>query len=290
MVGPDGSFRNTLAEVLSFGTSNTIYLPNPANKGNSFAKYQKQIAHYLANGYSVIVDAPNLTVSTRVPYFKLAKDYGCRIRAHVAAEHIERCIKRYPDKKEEIWSQVSKFQVPTIAEGFDSVFLTCYHSVPNENFLRETYKKMSELHLHNDYHNHFLNDHCKNAAALFEKYDYAPQYNLGARLHDIGKLFTETVDEDGKTHHYSHENVGAYYLLCHLDDIKASTNFTDDKVLDMVFLVNYHMLPLSWQSERSFNKWKSRFPEDKIRLIQNFNECDKSRVLDEVMNPPMKMQ
>ena len=53
-------------------------------------------------------------------------------------------------------------------------------------------------------------------------------------------------EDDPNAHYYNHENVGAYDVLC---------NSYMENYKDIVFLINYHMLPFSWNTEKAQNKW-----------------------------------
>ena len=98
-----------------------------------------------------------------------------------------------------------------------------------------------------------------------------------ARVHDIGKLYTQKTDENGVSHYYQHENVGAYYLLSNYDSLVASTYMNESEILEMLFYVNYHMMPMNWNSDRATEKWKKIFGEEKFNNLILFNQCDKIR-------------
>ena len=48
-------------------------------------------------------------------------------------------------------------------------------------------------------------------------------------------------------------------------------------VLDTCFLINYHMMPFSWESDKSKKKWEKIFGNYKYQMLLDFNECDKAR-------------
>lgn len=52
---------------------------------------------------------------------------------------------------------------------------------------------------------------------------------------------------------------------------------TDDFLLDCCFLINYHMMPFNWNTEKTKNKWKNIFGEEKYNMLLRFHECDKAR-------------
>ena len=96
-------------------------------------------------------------------------------------------------------------------------------------------------------------------------------------MHDYGKILTQKTDENGISHYYQHENVGAYYLLSNHMSIVASTYMNDSEILEMLFYVNYHMMPMNWNSDKSIDKWKKIFGEEKFNNLVLFNQCDKIR-------------
>ena len=59
--------------------------------------------------------------------------------------------------------------------------------------------------------------------------------------------------------------------------IIASTYVNTDDLLEMLFYVNYHMLPMNWNSGKSKDKWKKIFGEEKFNNLILFNKCDKIR-------------
>ena len=48
-------------------------------------------------------------------------------------------------------------------------------------------------------------------------------------------------------------------------------------MLNMLFLINYHMMPMTWNSDKAKQKWKKRFGEYKYNMLLDFNKCDKMR-------------
>lgn len=124
-----------------------------------------------------------------------------------------------------------------------------------------------------------LGTHCRFTEKKFSMmngYIYT-EYPFAASIHDIGKLFTQKFDEYSVAHYYQHENVGAYFLLSNAENIKNYFNYSDKELLNILFLVNYHMMPMNWDSDKAKQKWKKRFGEYKYKLLLDFNECDKAR-------------
>ena len=252
-----------------------------------FKTFYKRVHQALSEGKSVITDATFINFKKRVGILDIAKRFPCKKEACLILKDVADCIR--DDKRRErcveaevIYKFLKSFGVPFTEEGFDEIHLVhATKNSPDKEFLNKTWREMTQLFQKNLHHNHLLSTHCADTAELFERFDYGPAYKLAAKFHDVGKLFTVTTADDGRQHYYSHENVGAYYLLCHAEDIKAATGFTDRDILNMAFLVNYHMMPLKWkESEKSKKKWERRFGMEKTQLIKDFNSCDKSRELE----------
>lgn len=66
---------------------------------------------------------------------------------------------------------------------------------------------------------------------------------LGALFHDLGKVETRSVGEDGRIHFYGHEQVGARLAAERL----ASLRFAQSEVQRVAGLVRHHMRPLQLQ-------------------------------------------
>ena len=49
----------------------------------------------------------------------------------------------------------------------------------------------------------------------------------------------------------------------------------DDELLNCLFLINYHMLPFTWKQEKTHNKWRKIFGEEKYKLLIDFNRADR---------------
>ena len=106
---------------------------------------------------------------------------------------------------------------------------------------------------------------------LFTEKGHKAEYNMGAVLHDYGKLYCQTIDENGIAHYYDHPSVGCYLVL---ESLMEEFNKV---VLDICFLINYHMMPFSWDTDKAKQRWKERFGEYKYKMLLDFNECDKAR-------------
>lgn len=251
-----------------------------------FKIFHRRIKEFLSNGNNVIADATNITIKSRKAIFDAVKNIDCEKIGYIVVKSIEDCIKdnknsdRVAVPVEVIYKQVRKFQIPFKEEGYDNIIIEDLNKDNSEPFLVNDmlrHLQMSKFDQKNPYHNQTLEEHCDFVTEKFRKYNYPNYYNFATRQHDIGKMYTQTFDENGVAHYFGHEGYGTYILLTDYDHIFSETSFFKDEILDMLFLVNYHMFPMNWNTEKSKNKWRKIFGDYKYQLLVNFHECDKMR-------------
>jgi predicted kinase len=250
-----------------------------------FKIFHARIKDNLLNGINVIADATNINMKSRRCLLENVKKIDCNKIAYIIPKSVDRCIedniyKKYPVPHHVIQKQMMNFQIPFIEEGFDKIVIHKFEdSYINDVFVNDCYESMDNFDQQNPHHTMSLGEHCKFTTEYFKStsgYIYT-EYPFASSLHDIGKLFTQKFDDEGIAHYYQHENVGCYYLLSNIENIKQYRDYSDEELLNILFLVNYHMMPMSWDSEKAQNTWKRRFGEYKYQLLLDFNECDKTR-------------
>jgi hypothetical protein len=97
-----------------------------------------------------------------------------------------------------------------------------------------------------------------------------------ARFHDVGKLFCQTFKEgDPNAHYYNHHNISAYYMLENYQALDSGLFYSEKFVLDVLFYINYHMLPFFWKTDKSKAKWYKIFGQEKFDNLILFNKYDK---------------
>ena len=252
-----------------------------------FKLYHQRICGWLMVGRNVIADATNITLKSRRGIFETIKDIDCEKIAYVMTKDFDLCIyddlgrgeKRVSSKV--IAKQLYKYQIPFYEEGFDKIVI--HKTITGADFSKTTsfflklIEEMNGFNQKTPYHTLDLLSHCQKAKKNFKnKIGYIwTEYVKGAELHDVGKLMTWTIDLDtGIAHYYNHENVGAYYLLSNYHHFET-IGYTHDEILNILFLVNYHMMPFSWTSEKAHRTWKRRFGDYKYKLLLDFNDCDR---------------
>lgn len=288
MCGLSGSGKSSVAKDLAKRNNAIIVSSNEIreeitgtvedqSKNNEvFQIFHKRIKQNLISGRDVIADATNLTMRDRRALLNPLQGMDIVKICVVTTKKYEDCLEDnknrcHPVPEEVIKKQMCKFQVPFLEEGFDYI---CSH-FDSFNAYPDTFEKefnlMAGLEQKNPHHTLTLGEHCTESYLRLVKQTFDnihSSYLIGARLHDIGKVFTQTFDDQGIAHYYNHENVGSYYLLSHY----ASYS----RIINICFLVNYHMLPFQWDTEKIRKKYRRIFGKYKYELLMDFHKCDLS--------------
>lgn len=295
LVGLSGSSKSTMAEALA-KFHNAVLVSSDAIRGElSFVEdqsrneevfkiFHKRIRDGLNNGSSIIADATNLTIKSRKQIIDIAKripnvEIVCVLMATPYWTCVERDKKRSRSVGEKvIEKQLRKFQIPFYEEGFDDIVVvkTMPPIFNTDGILKDMEKAMDGFDQKNPHHEYDLLGHCALSFYEFENVYNANKYSYydGAFYHDLGKLDTQTIDENGIAHYYNHENVGAYRYF--IDRVYDNSKFKGKALLDSTFLVNYHMMPFTWKEPKTIEKYKKLFGEEKTEMLIFFNECDRS--------------
>lgn len=240
-----------------------------------FKIFHKRIREALENNTNVIADATNITMRSRRAIIENVKSIECHKIVYLIPKPFRQCKidnlnRQHPVPEEVLNGQLRKFQIPFMEEGFDEGIIYYIHNKNRLDALK-MFDNMEGFNQQNPHHTSTLADHCKNAHELFSRHGYPSKYNLAALFHDYGKLYCKELDDDGIARFYGHDSIGSYMILENFAEI-----FYKD-VADMCFLINYHMMPFDWTTEKSKERWKKRFGEYKYQMLLDFHECDKAR-------------
>lgn len=305
MCGLSGSGKSTIAAKLAAENPNTIIISIDAIREELTGDYSNQeyddevfrlfhdrIRKNLENKYNVIADATNITIKSRRAILDKVNGLNIEKICYLIPKPFGQCKidnldREYPVPEYVLDKQIRKFQIPFYEEGFDKIII---HKEDKWIFTygiraAEMFQRMYGFDQRNPHHTMTLADHCENAYKLFWDNkcphtirDVIPEnsnaFAMGAKLHDIGKLITQTFDENNIAHYYAHEQAGCYLVFSQL---KLPNFWTNDMLLDCCFLINYHMMPFSWTSDKARRKWQRRFGEYKYKMLMDFNECDRAR-------------
>lgn len=247
-----------------------------------FKLFHKRIGEGLKEGKNVCADATNINIKSRRPLIEIGKRYGAEIVCVLFVTPFESCIAR--DQLRErtvgekvITKQLRKFEVPFYEEGFDHILITSsmpknYHTLyDTRNFYMD---KAHGFDQHNPHHKYDLETHSILVAS--DVYNNLGNMNMifdGLLCHDIGKLYTQTFDDEGVAHYYNHENVGAYKWLS--DMWNEEDRLLNDVLLKNTFIINYHMRPFGWTTEKAKQKAIRTFGENWCKILVAVNKADK---------------
>ena len=249
-----------------------------------FKIFHKRIRDSLNNGIGCVCDATNITIKSRKQIIDIAKRIpNVEIVGVLMATPFEACIARDTGREHEVGlkvleKQYKKFQIPFYEEGFDDIVIirTMPQSYDTGGWLGNLREEMENFDQKNPHHKYTLGEHSDRVFYRFSEIEAYLKYSHGALFHDIGKLKTQTFDENGVAHYYCHENVGAYdYFIYKFYSNDYATRYKH-VVLDDAFLINYHMMPFTWKMNKTVNKYKKLFGEEKTEMLIFFNECDRS--------------
>ena len=288
MVGLSGSGKSSVAKEIAENNPNTIIVSldnigeeltgdygNQENNEEVFKVFRKRIREALENNMNVIADATNITMRSRRAIIENVKGVDCCKIAYLIPKPFEQCKidnlnRPHPVPEEVLDKQLRKFQIVFYEEGWDLIKRHGFFK-QNELALESIYLKMENFDQKNPHHTMSLLDHSDYTYKLFADKEYPMSFQLGAVLHDVGKLYCQTFDESGIAHYFGHDSIGSYLIMTSLDE------FYYYDILDVCFLINYHMMPFNWTTEKSKERWKKRFGEYKYQMLLDFHECDKAR-------------
>lgn len=285
MVGLSGSGKSSIAKELANEYNSKIVssddirgeiceggVPDQSKNGEVFKVFHNRIRETLKNRKNVIADATNITIKSRRAILENIKNIDCYKICYIVPKRYNDCLRdnknrEYPVPDKVIKKQMYRFQIPFFEEGFDEIIIHKFFYIPDTY----CFYKMFDFDQQNPHHKYSLYIHSEKVTELFDDNDVDNKYEkyyVATYLHDIGKTLTQTFDDDGIAHYYGHAEVGSYHLLTHCNYID------DESMLNYCFLINYHMMPFSWNNEKTHNKYKKIFGEYLYNMLIYFNECD----------------
>lgn len=240
----------------------------------------------LISGIDVVIDATNINLKARkriLSELRGAKENVAKIITWVIAPPVEVCRKQNASRERVVEDYVidkflTSFQFPQKFEGFDEVWINDFREKELPEFSRSESlaisEKMRAFDQKNPHHIYTVGEHCDRVFELiYDKYcKWSPMAFAGS-IHDIGKLFTQKLDEDGVAHYYNHDSIGTYYLASHLELLVGSCW---DDIFEELFFVNYHMRAhRDFKSPKAERKYRGIFGGDLFNNLMFFGECDR---------------
>lgn len=236
--------------------------------GKVFQIFYDRVKENLKASKNVVADATFITIKERRKLLEAIKGIDCNRTIMIMITQFIKCLKNDFSRERKIpgmviFKQRNKFQIPFYEEGWDLIDYSLSQGA-NKMDLPDFLSTMANFDQRNPHHKDSLLIHSTKVAEAFNGKGYDLE---SALLHDVAKAYTQTM-KDGIAHYYNHENVGSYHIMTNYNNHWA-------KILDICFLVNYHMLPFGWITDKAKKKWKNIFGEEKFKMLMDFNECDK---------------
>lgn len=299
MVGIPGSGKSTMAQkikgalwhcpqIISSDEIRAEFLGSEYDQTQNskvFDIFYQRLREAVGCGFDVILDATNTTLKTRARIFKEFE--RCKVSrgdvdiiAYVVNTPIEEVFKRNESRQRIVPREVINrfmmgYQHPQTFEGFDRVVLDWVRPQGkdfNTNAFDKVWAQMKNFDQKNPHHIYTLQEHCVKLATL-----YKPEQGIersAALLHDVGKLFTQTFDENGIAHYYGHDGVGAYYLTSHPDCLLLGAD--REAIQEALFYVNYHMRAHNdFKGVHAEPKYRKLFGDERYERLMQFGEYDK---------------
>ena len=235
-----------------------------------FGKMRSRALHELREGNSVVYDATNICFKDRKGILNSVNKElpEVWITGVVFATPVEVCKewnqKRARSVPDFVYDKMlHRWQTPFDGEGFNSILVVNpgIGSYDPEQYKLDIVEKVKAFgDQKNPHHTLSLFDHCQKCGEIaFEEYGHHFPA-IAATIHDYGKIYTQSFDEAGVAHYYSHENVGSFMAL--------EMGFN----LEVAQLVNYHMLAYNYKGGEDV--WANRLGSvlwDKIKIL---HDCD----------------
>ena len=296
MIGLPGSGKSTKRDELKY--QNYAYISSDElrkvvagseedqdHNQQVFDTFYKMLDWEMSHRYNTILDATNINMKARRRIFEIIEPYRDQIEvtAYIMNIPIEEVIERDKSRERSVGIEVinkflNNYQHPQKFEGFDHIILDrpieFDDAGNNKEFNLLNYldleSKMNKFDQKNPHHIYSLGEHCSQL-----NYKYSPfqlTEKVAAIFHDVGKLFTQSIDETGVAHYYNHDNVGTYWLISHLNSWYINK---ENNLQDILFYINYHMLGHKIKTDKAKNKYMRIFGEDRYFKLLEFVFYDK---------------
>lgn len=230
----------------------------------------KLIVSSLSAGNNVIYDATNIKLKHRISILDKIKNIdSINLKCIIMATTVGECKWRNSIRERFVSEYVidrmaNGFQCPYRFEGWDDIQVIRTHKIDMIKFMY----RYSNYDQKNPHHTLTLTQHCDAVADTLHDMKIPYVAFLAGYLHDIGKPFTQTIDENGIAHYYGHAERGSYESL-------FFTNYVYGYIsLEVSALIAYHMMPFNWNNEKVKDKWKKIFGDDFYKKLMWIHEAD----------------
>lgn len=264
-----------------------------------FSQLYRDLISFLKSGINCVFDATNVTRKDRARIFNQIKAIAnVEVIAYVMRTPIEVCIERDAQRErtvgvDVIHKFVSRYQFPQKFEGFSQIIIDNYIEPDSRKFLLEALpyqKKIQEqMEVYDQENPHHIHTLLRHSVALAEHYDPCEgiEYQAG-RLHDIGKLYTKSYDDQGIAHYYNHDSWGIYKILESPLLEFLTYKHTEDELYEALALINYHMKAHKDIRGSNETKYRKIFGDSLYNKLIKFADADIEASYTEPLHEQLK--
>lgn len=231
------------------------------NPATVFHHVHSDIYSVLREGKSVIMDATNLNSKRRIAFLRgIYQEFPdletrCVLVLCNPAELEERDAARERHVGPEvIYKMLHQFQPPHYYEGWTAIdfYYTSEIDVDMSSLLLNAIGYDQKNH----HHSLTLGSHLDAAVNALENPNHLLE--VATSIHDIGKMFCQTIDENGEGHYYDHQNIGSYIWLCSDMAREWFERKEWSKILYVANLIAWHMTPYQTMNDEAFRQWANK--------------------------------
>lgn len=279
------------------------------NNEQIFTRYYKELDDFLklinpnpANvSFNVYLDNTHFQLKARRSFFdhlshwkKKYFNISFKVNALIMSTPFELCLERVKQREKEtgkvipeevLYKYRASFNIPFYEEGFneikiiDGITLEEITKVECDNKKYATMMyKMINFDQENPHHRYTLGIHMVVCQQLvlrnMQKFNNSKCMYIASVIHDWGKYYTKSYNDNGIGIYYNHSEVGTYELLSNLELIPQK-DFTMNEILRVLTYINYHMRPFDWNTEKALHKAYDIYGGALINDLIEFNKIDK---------------
>ena len=232
-----------------------------------FARTKSALSHNI----NVFYCATNLTMKHRIHTLNQIKRLFPNVKCRVVVFNTPLFICKEWNKKRERqvpdWlfeRQMKSFQMPVYNEGWDVIEIVTPAEYDVKKFAENMWNDVREAGSQdNPHHTLTLYEHLidSNHKINVTGLSLTEQTNMfvAAGIHDIGKAYTRSYDENGVAHYYSHDSYGAFLAM------------NMGLPIEVIQLVCYHMKPYDINAATT---WEKRLGEELWKKILILHDAD----------------
>ena len=276
-IGLPASGKSTHAREWAATHSNSIHLSSDAireelygdaciqgDPNKVFSIMLRRAREAIAEGLDVLYDATNVTHKNRRSILQIP---NVTFVARMFIVSVEECKRRNSERARKVPDSVidrmvRQFQPPCEWEGFGRIErFDCGETLTYQDLMRP----MLHFSQQNPNHTLTLDNHCsKTYEILMRESEICERVvALAGMLHDCGKPYTQSFDDNGIAHYYGHENYGAYLSLFLMD--RTNRMYISQ-------LIAWHMAPYK---EVYWEKMKKVMSPNFVKDLEALHRADK---------------